>query len=397
MAPTSVDISPDLLDPQLYQDLDGMHEAFTILRRQPGLWRDQANQLWAAVHHAHVIEIERNDRVFSSDQCYRSTLSQMEEDMIALDDPGHGEQRRLVARRFTPRAVAEREAHVVAVVDDLIDGFIDDDELDVVSQLAAPLASRIAARLIGFPDDAWPDVKRWSERLMRYDRIDTESEVFTEFYAAIMEFAQVLGPILDERRAEPTDDLISVWAHAEIGGCPMEPTRVVQETGLMISGGAETTRTVVSRGLAELCAHPDQWDALAADPGLVPGAVEELIRWVTPLNNFFRTATGAISVGGAEVGAGDRVILLYPSANRDEKVFADPFAFDIRRSPNPHVAFGFGTHFCLGSSLARLELRVLLARLASRITDLELLDPPDLEANIFASAVRSCRIGFARR
>ena len=140
---------------------------------------------------------------------------------------------------------------------------------------------------------------------------------------------------------------------------------MVQETGLFISGGAETTRTVIARGLVELTRHPDQWEAMAADPSLIPGAVEELIRWVTPLNNFFRTATRDDDIAGTDVRAGDRVILLYPSANRDEPVFDDPYTFDIRRDPNPHVAFGFGTHFCLGASLARLELRMLLARLTA--------------------------------
>ena len=150
----------------------------------------------------------------------------------------------------------------------------------------------------------------------------------------------------------------------------MEQSVMVQETGLFISGGAETTRTVVARGLIELTRHPEQWEAMAADPRSLPGAVEELIRWVTPLNNFFRTATRDVRIADTEVHAGDRVILLYPSANRDEAVFDDPYTFDIRRNPNPHVAFGFGTHFCLGASLARLELRMLFEQLTRRITNL---------------------------
>ena len=136
---------------------------------------------------------------------------------------------------------------------------------------------------------------------------------------------------------------------------------------------------------------------MAADPPLIPGAVEELIRWVTPLNNFFRTATRDTTIADTEVHAGDRVILLYPSANRDEAVFDDPYTFDIRRNPNPHVAFGFGTHFCLGASLARLELRMLLPQLTRRITNLRVLTEPDIEPNIFVGAVRSCRFGFDRR
>jgi cytochrome P450 family 142 subfamily A polypeptide 1 len=133
---------------------------------------------------------------------------------------------------------------------------------------------------------------------------------------------------------------------------------------------------------------------MAADPSLVPGAVEELIRWVTPLNNFFRTATRDASIAGTPVAADDRVVLLYPSANRDESVFDDPYTFDIRRDPNPHVAFGFGTHFCLGASLARLELRMLFTQLTGRITNLRLVTEPDIEPNIFVGAVRSCGMAF---
>jgi cytochrome P450 family 142 subfamily A polypeptide 1 len=154
---------------------------------------------------------------------------------------------------------------------------------------------------------------------------------------------------------------------------------------------------VIGRGLAELCSYPDQRETLAAAPKSIPVAVEELIRWVSPLNNFFRTAVHDARVGDVVVANGDRVILLYPSANRDEKHFDRPYELDVTRHPNPHVAFGFGTHFCLGASLARMELRVLLERMAARLTKLELLEPPDIEANIFVGAVRSCRIGFAAR
>jgi len=177
----------------------------------------------------------------------------------------------------------------------------------------------------------------------------------------------------------------------------MDDSKLVNETGLVISGGAETTRTVIARSLVAFADHPDQWEAMHADPSLIPGAVEEMIRWVTPLNNMFRLAQADTEVGGQPVRAGDRMALLYPSANRDEAVFDDPFRFDIRRNPNPQIAFGFGTHFCLGASLARLELRLLMERLVARITDLEVLSPPDIEPNIFVGAVRSLDLGFNRR
>jgi cholest-4-en-3-one 26-monooxygenase len=167
--------------------------------------------------------------------------------------------------------------------------------------------------------------------------------------------------------------------------------------GLFIAGGAETTRTAISHGLRAFVDHPDQWEAMAADPSLVPGAVEEVLRWVTPLNNMFRRAAVDAEVGGRAIHRGDRIVLLYPSANRDEAVFDDPFRFDIRRSPNPHVAFGFGTHLCLGTHVGRTTLAEVFGQLSQRITNLRVVTEPDVEANIFARAVRSFELGFDLR
>jgi cytochrome P450 family 142 subfamily A polypeptide 1 len=207
----------------------------------------------------------------------------------------------------------------------------------------------------------------------------------------------VLGPLLTAARTEPKDDLIGIWAQSEVQGCPMDDGRIMQETGLFISGGAETTRTTIARGLLTFAEHNEQWDAMADDPSLIPGAVEEMLRWVTPLNNFFRTATEDSSIAGVKVAAGDKICLLYPSANRDEQVFDDPYAFDIRRSPNPQVAFGFGAHFCLGAPLARQELRIMLEKLVPRITNLCVVEQADIEPNVFVGAVRSARLGFDLR
>ena len=386
----------DLLSPSFYADIDGMHDAFRQMRAAGPLWRDEANSLWGVVRHAPLIEVERRSDVFSSSGCYRANVAPQEEDMIAKDDPAHHDQRSLVARRFTPKAVQRFEPVIVDVVDDLIDGFVKNGEMDVVDELAAPFPARMTAHLLGFGEEHWPSVRSWSERLMRIDGMEDE-EIMYNVMTAIMEFSSVALPIIAERRDAPEDDLFSVWAAAELRGCPMEQSVMVQETGLFISGGAETTRTVIARGLVELTNHPDDWEAMAADPSLVPGAVEELIRWVTPLNNFFRTATRDTTLAGTDIAAGDRMILLYPSANRDEKIFDDPYTFDIRRNPNPHCAFGFGTHVCLGASLARLELRTLLTQLTRRVTNLRLLTEPDIEPNIFVGAVRSCTLGFDAR
>jgi cytochrome P450 len=227
---------------------------------------------------------------------------------------------------------------------------------------------------------------------MRTDQMVADPEVAMGMMNTIMEFNALLTDVAEERRGCPADDLITQWVGAE-----MDPITLIHETGLFIAGGAETTRTAIARGLAVLAEHPDQWEAAAADPALVPGLVEEVIRWVTPLNNFFRTATRDDRIGDQPVAAGDRVILVYPSANRDEAVFDDPYRFDIRRDPNPHVAFGQGTHFCLGANLARLELRLLFGRLTRAWTNLRIVEPPDIEPNIFAGAVRSFRLAFDAR
>ncbi len=389
--------APDLLAPSFYADIDRMHDAFRALRAAGPVWHDDKNDMWAVVHHDALIDVERRADVFSSSGCYRSRIAPQEEDMIAKDDPAHHEQRALVARRFTPKAVLRLEPVISEVIEDLVDGFAERGDFDVVDDLAAPFPARLTAHLIGFGQEHWPEVRSWSERLMRIDGILEDEALLMDMGGAIMEFAALLTPLAEARRDAPRDDLISVWARAELGGCPVEQSVMVQESGLFISGGAETTRTVVARGLIELTRHPDQWEAMAADPAPIPGAIEELIRWVTPLNNFFRTATRDATIADTRVQAGDRVVLLYPSANRDEAVFDDPYVFDIRRNPNPHVAFGFGTHFCLGASLARLELRMLFQQLTRRITNLRVLTEPDIEPNIFVGAVRSCRLGFDSR
>jgi cytochrome P450 family 142 subfamily A polypeptide 1 len=382
----------DLLDPAWWADLDQVHAFFTWARREDPVHRDEANGLWAVTRHADLLDVERRGDVFSSRGSYRANIGMEESNMIALDDPAHLEQRRLVSRRFTPRAVQQDEAFLQSRIEELVDAVTEAGRLEVVHDLAAQLPSRLTADLLGFPEDRWEDIKSWSERLMRTDSITRDEQALMGVMSAIMEFNPLLEEVAADRRSCPAHDLISTWA-----GADMDPLTMMHETGLFIAGGAETTRTAIARGLAILAEHPDQWEAAAADPALVPGLVEEVIRWVTPLNNMFRRVLADDHIGDQPVQAGDRVLLAYPSANRDEDVFDDPFRFDIRRDPNPHLAFGQGTHFCLGANLARLELRLLFGTLTQRWTNLTVLSAPDIEPNIFAGAVRRFDLGFERR
>jgi cytochrome P450 family 142 subfamily A polypeptide 1 len=384
--------TPDLLDPAWWQDLSRVHDFFTWARLEAPVLRDEPNRLWVATRHADVLDVERRDEVWSSNGCYRALLSPGESNMIAQDDPQHLAQRRLVNRRFTPRAVLQLEPRIRAMVEELVDAATPAGTVEVVQGLAAQLPCRLTADLLGFPESTWPELKSWSERLMRTDAITRDPQAGMDMMNAIMEFNGVLTEVAGERKACPADDLVSVWV-----GAGYDDLSLVHETGLFIAGGAETTRTAISRGLRAFVDHPDQWEAMAADPSLVPGAVEEVLRWVTPLNNFFRMANADDRIGSQPVRAGDRVMLVYPSANRDEAVFDDPFRFDIRRSPNPHLAFGHGTHFCLGANLARLELRVLFEVLSRRWTSLSPVTEPDIEPNVFAGAVRRFDLAFTPR
>jgi cytochrome P450 len=389
---TATDAPPvNLLDPDWWVDLDQVHAFFTWARGQAPVYRD-ANGYWIVTRHADVVDVERRSDVFSSRGSYRANLAMDESNTIALDDPEHLAQRRLVSRRFTPRAVQGHTAFLTSRIDELLAAVDDRGRLEVVHDLAAQLPSRATAHLLGFPEERWPDIRSWSERLMRTDAVTFDNDAIVSVMNAIMEFNPVLQDIAAERRRCPADDLISVWA-----GAGMDPLTLMHETGLYIAGGAETTRTVIGRGLAVLAEHPDQWEAAAVDGSLVPGLVDEVIRWVTPLNNMFRRVLRDDRIADQPVREGDRVMLAYPSANRDEAVFDEPFRFDIRRSPNPHLAFGQGTHFCIGANLARLELRLLFAALTERWTNLRPLAPPDLEPNIFATAVRRFDLAFDRR
>jgi cytochrome P450 family 142 subfamily A polypeptide 1 len=380
-----------------------MHEAFATLRATDPVYRDASTGVVGVTRHADVVDVERRAKVFVSGRGYRSVWSPEEDNMIAQDDPGHADQRALVARRLTPKGAAREEERIRVIVDDLLDDLIDRgverNGMDVIDELAAPLPCRLTCDLLGFPQDRWRDLKSWSERMMRIDSIprDPTGRVFQDLITSIEEFGGYLADAVRRFRQQPDDSFISVWANSTVKGCPMADRTIMHETGLFISGGAETSRTAIARGLRILCDHPDQWERMGRDPSVVPGAVEEVLRWVSPLNQMFRTAVSDDRIGDTPVREGDRIALLYPSANRDEAVFADPFRFDITRTPNPHIAFGFGPHVCVGQSLARIELQVVFGEMARRFTNLRVVSEPTIERNIFAGAVGRFDLAFDRR
>ena len=395
MSQTTERLIVDLLDPELYKS--NPHDVWAWMRANEPVYRDEKNKLWGITRHADIMDVERRSSVFSSSGVYRAVLSPGESNMIAQDDPRHRQQRMLVQPQLTHAGVATRTAEVEALVAELVAEAVAQGEFDVVELLAGQLPARLTARLLGFPEEMWPQVKSWSERLMRTDMRDRDPLIMDEFIDANREFLGAMMPILEEVSACPRNDFISIWAHAEIDGQKLPPEAIFHEVGLFIAGGAETTRTAISHGLRAFVDHPEQWEELAAKPELINSAVEEVLRWVTPLNNFFRMALTDDAVGGQPIAAGDRIIMLYPSANRDEAVFENPFSFDIHRNPNPHLSFGFGTHLCIGANLARLVLTTMFRELSAQATGLSVISEPDVEANIFARAVRSFQIRVTPR
>lgn len=359
---------------------------------------DTSSGFWAVTRHADVLFAERHPDIFSSEGAYRVNESPYESNMIARDDPQHLQQRRLVNRGFTPKAVREQSSSFAAMIEDMVDAVTDDGRCEVVEAIAGQLPARFTCNLLGLPEEEWRHVKSLSERFMRIDSMMFDSTAMQGMVEGTTELMDIITETVPRERGCPASDgLLSKWSHAEIDGEELPVDQIFHETGLFIAGGAETTRTAIAHGLRAFCDHPDQWELLYERPELIPTAVEEVIRWVTPLNNMFRKTTRETELGGQTLPAGARLALLYPSANRDEAVFDDPFTFDVRRDPNPHIAFGHGTHYCIGANFARHELELLFTKLTRDWTDLHVVDEIDVEPNIFAPAVRSFGLGFRRR
>jgi cytochrome P450 family 142 subfamily A polypeptide 1 len=365
----------NLLDPEFYVD---PYAAYRWLRDESPVHWDPVQRIWGISRHADVLAVEKATSRYSSLDGSRPHSDQRaDESMINQDDPHHQSQRMVVARKFTPRAVRDHEAHVRALVTTMIDDVVDAGGCEVVDAMASRLPAMVIGDLLGYAPEQWPLVRKWSEETMLQagqTRADGVVEAQAQqMSAAIMEFSMTTMEVIAARRADPKDDLISVWCHTEQGGEPWSDAKVLQETILLLDGGAETTRTVIGAVIRELALRPDQRRLLAADRGLLQTtAVEEFIRFVTPILNMRRTVTEDHELHGQQLHAGDEVLLMYASANRDDRVFEDPEQLDVTREHNHHVAFGFGTHFCLGASLARLELRVLFDELLQRIPDWEL-------------------------
>ena len=380
----------DLLDGRFYAA--GPHETFAWMRAHEPVYRDEKNGLWGITRHAHVLEISKRPRLFCSGRSSRPDAPPIPS-MINLDDPAHRKRRNLVNKGFTPRRVEEQEPRIREIVGGLIDRVAPRGACDFVAELAAPLPMIVIGDMLGVAPEDRETLLRWSDDLILGTSATATPEAARGAARAFAEYAEYHREVVADRRARPRDDLVSVLVHAEIDGERLDDEALLQESLLILVGGDETTRHVITGGMEQLLRHPEQRQLLVEEPDRIATAVEEMLRWVSPIQNMNRTATRDVDFHGHRIREGERVLLLYPSANRDEEVFDAPERFDVTRRPNEHVAFGgYGPHFCLGASLARLELRVMFEELLRRLPDLELEAPeqplPRRPSNFITGAER---------
>ena len=371
------------------------HEAYGWLRAHAPVYYDEAHDLWGVARYRDIKAVSTDTASFSSANGVRPKVPQMPM-MIEFDAPEHVRRRRLVSAGFTPRQVREMEPHVRAITDWVIDQVCERGSCDFVRDVAAPLPLMVIGDMLGMPHEDRADLLRWSEEMLR-SQGDLSVESIEAATNAFVEYTDFINPVLeDRRRTGDRSDLVGVLCQAEIDGDRLDDASLIYETLLILIGGDETTRHVITGGMHELQHHPEQLDRLRKDPSLLPAAVEEMLRWVTPIKTMARTATRDVELEGQLIREGQELLLLYASANRDDEVFAEPGSFDIGRDPNPHIAFGFGAHFCLGNQLARLELQVMFERLLARLPDLRVANdgPLPRRKSNFISGFESMPVTF---
>ncbi len=385
----------DLLAPELYGG--DPYPTYAWMRANEPIYWDEVNELWGISRYDDIVEIEKRKDVFiNSDQekgGYRPNLP-ADNAIIGLDDPLHMKRRNMVSRRFTPRAASAWEDDIRAKVTGILDAVRDKGgSAEVINDVAAPLPAMMIGKLLGFDEADWPKLKHWSETTIA---LGGGPRYFNdEGMISAIEFAGAAAELFEAKKSCPADDIFSFYTTAEVDGCPFDPNDAIADALLLLDGGAETTRTVSAWTILNLISNPAEMMKLRNGADLTV-AVEEMIRYVTPIHNMCRVAKVDAEVNGVTIPKGNQVVLMYSSANRDEKYFDRPEEFLVDRTPNNHIAFGFGTHFCLGASLARLEIRVFFEELLRRTSGWKLTPgtAPVEMANAFVRGIESAHVDF---
>lgn len=378
-------LDPDRLDvisPEKYEREGYPHAEWTWLRRHDPVRRfapEGCEPFWAVTKHRDIVEIGKNPRDWISEPrlAVFTDLEAPEErktrHLLTMDPPDHGRFRNLTAKAFTPRAVQVWGPKISRITKRVLDRAGAKGEIDFVADVSAPITIEVIALMLGVPEEDWPLLFRWTNEIIapsdpEFQRGATTEETFERARGELFAYFHQLS---EARRASPKDDILSLVVQGRIDGKPLGPVELLSYYFLLVVAGNETTRNAMTGGIQAFLDHPDAWRALVRDPGLVDGAVEETVRFTTPVIQFARTATRDLRLRDKAIRAGESVCLFYASGNRDEEIFDDPFVFRIDRRPNDHVGFGRGEHVCLGAHLARLELRTMYQQLRTRLVEME--------------------------
>lgn len=377
---------------------DDYHAVLARLRDEDPV-HECASGFWAVSRYEDVRDLSRDPVHFCSgrgalvnDPIRSDPDRVVAPSIIHMDPPEHAEFRRLLNRRFSPRSLAGLAPFIRATAATLLDGLDPRAEIDFVSELSAPFPLAVIAELLGIEEADRDDFRRWSDAAVESPDLPPD-----ETAAAMGQLSAFIVEHIRSRRERAGDDLVSLLVASEVAGSPLEREQLFMMLLTLLVAGNETTRTLLSGSALVLHEHPDQRAALAADPALLAGGVEECLRWVTPVHAFCRTATEDAVVAGTAVRAGDYLCMLYASANRDERIFGkDAAVFDVRRPANPvHLAFGFGEHVCLGASLARLEARIFVEELLARYPAYAVTGPAERVHSTTVAGIRSLPVVLA--
>lgn len=397
----------DIYSPDLYAH-GPPHELFTRLRRErPVCWQDVPGQAgyWAVLRHADVVEVARRPEVFSASEggvviedLAPASLEAMRDMLLAMDPPRHTAYRKPVAPEFKRRVIGRMEEQIRAIAASILDRLGPKagtgSEVEFVHEACAHLPSAVVGQLMGLPRDDWAKIHALAERNSGGQDPDIADE--SERGSSSVEMAVYAMGFAAQRRTMPVQgDLTDLLLGSPFDGRLMTDIDFGRFFVQLVTAGNDTTRTMLSGGLLALLQHPEQMEEVRRRPEAIPAMVEEVLRWANPLHYFRRTAVADAEIAGQPIAAGDKVAMIYTSANRDEAVFDDPQSFDISRSPNPHLSFGIGTHFCLGVHLARLEGRVFFEELLARFEHIELAGEPQRQRSNLNNALKSLPVHLA--
>ncbi|MFQ5698227.1 MAG: cytochrome P450 [Myxococcota bacterium] len=402
----------NIIHPDAYAERGYPHAVWTRLRREdPVHWWDRTEGIpfWAITRHEDILTISKRPTSFASGP--RLTISHEPErrldefppTLIQLDPPKHGLYRKLVSGRLTPSRLRRMRPDIERIGREIVDGLLEggsSGECDFVQQVAAPLPIAVIAWMLGVPECDWNLLFDWTNHIIGSGDPEFQQEGRTPEETARESMLELFGyftRLVEEKRKNPADDLVTLFATAEVDGKPLPPMDVLAYCLIIVIAGNETTRNATTGGMLAFIEHPGELRRLQEDPSLLPSAIEEVVRWTSPIIHFARTATEDVVIRDKQIREGEALALFYPSANRDETVFDDPFRFRIDRRPNRHLGFGVGEHVCLGAHVARLELEVAYRHLLPQIEEIELAGPVDRLRSTLVGGVKHLPIRYKLR